>query len=79
MDLRDLERRIEALPEAAQREVEALVNRLERTSVESLSTEASQDVSEHPFAGMWADRGDVSDSVAWVRSVRERQWRASHE
>ncbi len=26
------------------------------------------------FHGMWADREDMADSVAWVRGVRE-QWR----
>jgi hypothetical protein len=27
-----------------------------------------------PFHGMWADREDMADSVAWVRRIRE-QWR----
>jgi hypothetical protein len=27
-----------------------------------------------PFHGMWADREDMADSVAWVRGIRE-QWR----
>jgi hypothetical protein len=26
-----------------------------------------------PFFGMWADREDMADSVAWVRKIRE-QW-----
>jgi hypothetical protein len=26
-----------------------------------------------PFHGMWADREDMADSVAWVRRLRE-QW-----
>jgi len=29
-----------------------------------------------PFIGMWKDRGDMSDSVAWVRDMRRRQWKA---
>jgi hypothetical protein len=27
-----------------------------------------------PFHGMWADREDMTDSVAWVREIR-KQWR----
>lgn len=29
-----------------------------------------------PFIGMWKDRDDMSDSVAWVRDMRRRQWKA---
>ena len=27
--------------------------------------------------GMWADRKDMEDSVAWVRKLREREWNCS--
>jgi hypothetical protein len=30
-------------------------------------------ISEDPAIGMWADREDMADSVAWVRRERE-QW-----
>jgi len=26
------------------------------------------------FHGMWADREDMADSVAWVRKIRTEQW-----
>jgi hypothetical protein len=29
-----------------------------------------------PFIGMWKDRDDMSDSVAWVRNVRRQHWKA---
>jgi len=29
-----------------------------------------------PFIGMWKDRDDMSDSVAWVRDLRRRHWKA---
>ncbi len=29
-----------------------------------------------PFIGMWKDRDDMSDSVAWVRDIRRRHWKA---
>jgi hypothetical protein len=27
-----------------------------------------------PFIGMWKDRDDMSDSVAWVRDLRRLHW-----
>lgn len=33
-----------------------------------------------PFFGMWADRGDMEDSAAWVRQERDRwQQRAARQ
>lgn len=29
-----------------------------------------------PFIGMWKDRDDMSDSVAWVRDLRRRHWKS---
>jgi len=29
---------------------------------------------EEPFVGMWRDRTDMSDSTAWVRAARKREW-----
>lgn len=31
------------------------------------------------FIGMWADRHDMDDSGAWVRSLRRREWASPHE
>ncbi|MCU0645467.1 MAG: DUF2281 domain-containing protein [bacterium] len=33
-------------------------------------------LSEEPFVGIWQDREDLSDSVAWVRETRRREWKA---
>lgn len=27
-----------------------------------------------PFIGMWRDREDMRDSVAWVQDLRQREW-----
>ena len=32
----------------------------------------SEDFANQPFFGMWADREDMRDSVAWVRKQREK-------
>lgn len=36
------------------------------------TSEAHQDFRKLPFFGMWADREDMRDSVAWVRKQREK-------
>jgi len=81
MDLHALERRIEALPEAARREIEALVARLEHEHAEpnSSSETTLRDVRNHAFVGVWADRDDLANSVEWVRTVREAQWASPDE
>ena len=33
------------------------------------------DLENSPFVGMWKDRPELEDSTAWVRQVREQQWR----
>ena len=37
------------------------------------SEESIERIAALPFFGMWADRADITDSVAWVRKIRE-QW-----
>lgn len=32
-----------------------------------------------PFVGMWKDREEMQDSVAWVRQLRQQQWERSTE
>ena len=32
-------------------------------------------LSEELAIGMWKDREDMKDSTAWVRNLREREWR----
>ncbi|MGH2585181.1 MAG: hypothetical protein ACRDJE_09725 [Dehalococcoidia bacterium] len=41
---------------------------------ESPTAECAEEIATWPFFGMWADREDMADSVAWVRRIRE-QWR----
>ena len=30
---------------------------------------------EELFVGLWKDRDDLSDATAWVRRLREQEWR----
>lgn len=71
MKPRPLYRRIAALPEAAQKEVARLVERLERQAAppnDALPLEGE------PFIGMWSDRADLADGTGWVRRTRRREW-----
>ncbi|MEM7536095.1 MAG: hypothetical protein AAF639_28190 [Chloroflexota bacterium] len=34
------------------------------------------DLANEPFVGMWKDREEMKDSTAWVREVRQTQWRS---
>ena len=35
-------------------------------------SDESEDFANQPFFGMWADREDMRDSVAWLRKEREK-------
>ena len=35
-------------------------------------------LSEEPFVGMWRDRPEMEDSVAYVRRLRQREFRDPH-
>jgi hypothetical protein len=52
-----------------------VVVRIERLPLcsQTATSEAGEDFASLPFFGMWADREDMKDSVAWVRRRRE-QW-----
>jgi hypothetical protein len=56
-----------ALPE----DTEVVVH-IELLAQEVAPSEAVKDFASLPFFGMWADREDMEDSVAWVRQERER-------
>ena len=63
------------LPEGT--EVEVSISPVEQPEAAPASTSEAgceTDFARLPFFGMWADREDMADSVAWVRRQRE-QWR----
>jgi hypothetical protein len=65
MELADLKKRLDALPDAAQREVADLIAALEarHRTTRSPSPTALRD---EPFIGCWAGCDDLTDSTAWV-------------
>ncbi|MGL5061184.1 MAG: hypothetical protein ACRC62_14525 [Microcoleus sp.] len=65
-----------SLPAEAQRQVLDFIAFLRQryTIVEPAPASLDIDLISDNFIGMWRDRQDLSDSTAWVRSVRETEW-----
>lgn len=36
--------------------------------------EQKPSIKREPFLGIWADRADMRDSIAWVKETREHEW-----
>lgn len=65
-----------SLPAEAQRQVLDFIAFLRQryTVIEPASGSLDIDLISDSFIGMWRERQDLSDSTAWVRSVRETEW-----
>ncbi|MFQ5630240.1 MAG: DUF2281 domain-containing protein [bacterium] len=78
MDMENVWRQFDTLPAQAKREVidfmAFLHTRYQRQNIEMQSKTVK--LSEEPFVGIWKDRGDLKDSVAWVRKARKNEWRS---
>ncbi len=44
-------------------------------SLQAVFAFAAETLREEPFVGIWKDRDDLSDATAWVRRLREQEWR----
>ena len=58
-----------SLPEGTKIRVQ--IEAIETDDTQSTVAEENEDFANQPFFGMWADREDMRDSVAWVRKQRE--------
>lgn len=72
-------RQVAALPHDAQRLVLDMIAALQPGVTSAKPARAVRKPKRTPlhkerFVGMWRDRADMSDSTAWVRSMRERDW-----
>ena len=74
----NLWRQFDTLPVEAKREVVDFIAflhiRYERRVI--IKKPKKSKLKNEPFIGMWKDRDDMSDSVAWVRELRRRHWKA---
>jgi hypothetical protein len=75
MDQETLWKEYVALPTEARQQVDEFIIRLssKQTRKRAPSPRNRVDLTTEPFVGMWRDRGDLSDSSAWVKSLRSRE------
>ncbi len=76
MEMETIWRRFDTLPAEAKREVVDFVDFLHTRYQRPLLRPDTKKTSlrDEPFIGMWKDREDLRDSVAWVREIRQREW-----
>ncbi|MCU0492726.1 MAG: DUF2281 domain-containing protein [Chloroflexaceae bacterium] len=80
MDQESLWNDFRALPPNARQQVADFIAFLRtRYAAQSQSTTKGGDLKDNPFIGMWANRADMTDSTAWVRSLRANEWQRDHE
>ena len=59
-----------SLPEGTK--VRIQIEPIDTDDSKSTTPDQNEDFANLPFFGMWADREDMRDSVAWVRKQREK-------
>ncbi|MBM3495571.1 MAG: DUF2281 domain-containing protein [Armatimonadetes bacterium] len=76
MDTESVIKDLASLPPDARREVHELIALLKaRRQRRQPRVRRPRALRVEPFIGMWRDRADMADSVAWVRSSRRNEWR----
>ena len=65
---------ISELPPQAQRLVVEFIALLKRSYAQGQPSPAApqSELADDPFIGMWSDRDNMQDSVAWTRNTRSR-------
>jgi hypothetical protein len=82
MTRQQLLKKYDALPPGARRQVEELVSTLAQHSVgiPAISRKrVTRFGQKDPVFGMWRDRADMTDSVEWIRSLRQAQFQHGHK
>ncbi|BAY37735.1 hypothetical protein NIES2111_20760 [Nostoc sp. NIES-2111] len=76
MTQQDLLNEFLSLPVEAQRQVIDFIAFLRQryTVAEPVKAPVDDNLANDSFIGMWRDRQDLTDSTAWVRSVRKNEW-----
>jgi hypothetical protein len=70
----ELLKEIASLSAEAKRQIERFVAILKKKDQETLAHSTDVPLACEDFIGLWADREDMSDSTAWVRSLRQSDW-----
>ncbi len=65
-----------ALPDEARREAMDFIVflRQQHGRARERAHQQRPSIKRDPFLGIWTDRADMKDSIAWVRETREREW-----
>jgi hypothetical protein len=71
-----ISKKINELPPDARKEAQDFVDFLYQRYVGSKDIKKSETgkVSESSFFGIWKNREEMSDSVKWVKNIRNSQW-----
>lgn len=72
MTSEEMLKQIAALPKEAHREIEDFIVFLKSRYAARQSSNRSFE--NETFFGIWRDREDMTDSTAWVRSIRKEHW-----
>jgi len=67
-------REFASLPPEARRQAEDFINFLRQRYGRTNKARTKGNLTEENFVGMWKDREDLQDSVAFVRELREKEW-----
>ena len=70
----ELLREFNTLPSEVKSQIERIIERFKKDQTAEARPKKKIPLREEPFFGMWADREDMKDPVAWVRHIRETQW-----
>ena len=68
----EMVKEIDSLPSEAKRQVEDFVSFLRARYAAHLPSDRK--FASEEFFGVWSDREEMTDSSAWVRSIREQHW-----
>ena len=81
MEQENILNEIAKLPPAAQREVVDFIDFLKtRYKVaDPVKKSKKTDLADESFIGIWRDRDDMKNSSAWVRDVRNNEWREPND
>ncbi len=76
MKQEEIWREFSTLPPEMQQQVADFISFLRARATSPAPNKPSKrpKLAKEPFVGMWRDRPDLSDSTAWVRQARQREW-----
>jgi len=76
MEHEKLFRELTSLPPEGRRQVAKFISSLRKRYARASAPKKAKrlPLRSEKFIGMWKDREDLTDSTAWVRSVRKNEW-----